>query len=531
MRGQQVEVEVPTGGARSNVLPHKLQPNEVPADPTRNVLIRRGKLVNRPGYEQITSNATPGRPMGGVLFRFNVGFKTVIGTTTGWYVLNPAVTPNTWTDITGGVALTGNPDRHSRFTVYADSAQRILIGVNGANGNTPKVWDGAAAAYSDLGGGAPPADDIASAANRVLLANPLEGGDEMVYRVRFSEFNNPNVYPADNFADLSDTPDQMVGIRALSRVACAIYKAESQWIAVTQAGLFPFKFEMQDLKPGPVSTAAIVVAQGRHFYLGRDANIYTFDGLRATPVGEGIREWIARNMNFDKAHRAFGLYQRRDRNVLWVFPPVGSEDPLMGLTMNVDTGAFFPQELSHNMSCGFQWDSQATVFWDSLGAFTWDNIALTYPTWDSFGSVSIPIEMLGQINGIIHRFGFEATDNGLRPRARWRFGPSAFAGAGFRSRPQAYDMFCDLTQGDQYFQTKIGFTDTIAQDPYFPADGVRTFNMADDEVKQASYEHLQMGIGTLNAEAKYIALEHDIEVSEDFAWSGGVYSHMKQAVE
>jgi hypothetical protein len=508
------EFTAPEQGARADLAPHRLPDEAVPMTGTQNVVVRDGTLVNRPGLAQFNATAVGGRPMGGALFETGASKFTVIGTTTKLKKLNAA--SSGYDDLTGTTAPTGSSDDPWRFVVFPTSTDN-LIGTNKAN--TPQTWDGVAATFSDLGGSPPRAGDITVAANRVILADTVESGVAKQYRVRWSGFNNHASWDSLDFADLSDTSDVMVGCRALSRVAFAVYKAHSQWVGLAQTGQFPFKFELQDLKPGPVGPAAIVVAEGRHYYLAVDGSIYVFDGIRTTHVGDPIRRFLLGNFNFSQPRRCFGYYSRRDRDIYWWFTPPGTDDPAMGISLQIDTGRFFPHVFRKASSCGFEGSLVSTVTWDGLGAFTWDNIAGTYPTWNSFGSASLPVEVVGGTDGVIRQFGVASTDDGSAPSAKWRFQSRQPGGVSERTRVESLDSFFSVASAAQTVTVKVGSTDTLGTDPNFPAELTDTFDVgATDALRQSTYATDSPGAGTGTPEARFVTISYELDTVTDWTW-------------
>jgi hypothetical protein len=520
-RGSNVtDLQPPDQGAHSDKPPNRLPVGAVVATATANVVMRDGALVNRPGYTQLTSNAVTGRPMGGVYFNFFTGNQTIVGTTLGWYRLKTTVTPYTWDDITGGVPLAGDADSPVRFAVWPTGTQLQLMGVN-RYANNPKVYVGSGN-YANLGGSPPPAGDITVSTNRVVLCDTLESGDKQVYRVRWSDFNNNASWPTTNFADLSDTPDQMVAVRSLTRTAFAIYKERSQWIGLAQAGLVPFRFELQDLKAGPVSPAAVIAADGRHYYFGTDGSVYVFDGIRTTHIGGPIRTFILDNLNFDQKRRVFGVYLRRDRTIYFCFPSVTSTSCNMAISLDIDSGTFFPHTFSNLLTCGWEGALQSNLTWvPGLNPFLWTTIAATYPTWASMGSASTPIEELGTSTGIIETFGIAATDDSAPIPSKWRMGPLPLGGTAKRDRAQSLENYWSLASSTQNVTSRIGTTDTLAQSPSFPGDLTSTYDISADTLKIQNFDTSSLGVGTAKPEARFLAIDYQISTVTDWAWYGG----------
>lgn len=515
------ELLAPEEGARSDLVPYRLTDQAVPAANTQNVVLRNAAVANRPGFQQINANTVTGRPMGGFLFKTGASEFTVVGTTTRLMKLNSS--GSNYDNITGSTTPTGTADDPWKFAVFPTDFD-WLIGTNKVN--TPQKWNGVAGTFVDVGGSPPIAGDVTVAANRVILVDTIEPSIHQ-YRVRWSGFNDEDSWDALDFADLSDTPDVMVATRALSRVAFAIYKEHSQWIGLSQTGEFPFKFEMQDLKPGPVGPAAVVVANGQHYYLAVDGSIYLFDGIRATHIGEPVRRYILQNLDFDHKRRTFGYYSRRDRDIYWWFCEPGADDPTIGVSLQIDTGRFFPHVLRKSLGCGFEGSLAATTTWDSLSGFTWANISGTYATWNSFGSPSSPVEIVGGVDGLIHQFGVAATDDGQAPSAKWRYESRQLAGPGFRARVESVDSFFPVTSTAQDVTISVGITDTLGTDPSFPAALSTTIDIgASDAERRQHHAQAAPGYGPNTAEARFVTLKYELDTETDWAWLGAhVFSY------
>ncbi len=512
-----IDLTPPKRGAISAEAPHLMPEDAVDADNTKNVVMRDGKLVNRPGLVEAIPSQTVNseRSMGAIFYRDISVRRTVVATTAAWYYHNSTA----WTSI-GSWATAGTADDHARFVVWPTGTANVLIGVNGALRSVPKEWDGTT--FQSVAGSPNAADDITVASNRVVLARTLESSVEQLYRIRWSGFNDRTSWPAANFVDLSDTFDPIIGARALNRTAFAVYKEASQWVGLATAGQWPYRFELQDQKPGPASAGSVVTVEGRHYYLGQDGSFYQFDGLRCTHIGEPIRRYVLANLNFAHKKRIFGVFFPYDRDIWWFFPSGGGEDPDAAISMNIDSMRFFPHTLGAKVSCGTAWDIVASVAWNDLAVYTWNNIADTYPTWDSFGSASVQVDIVGGIAGKIYNFGTAATDDGTAVSAQWRVGPRAMAGAGKRLRVQSMDTFFDQTAVTQNCIFRVGSTDTLAQDPTFPSELSDTEDLSSDVVHRTAYDTATTGYGSGNAEARFHAVDHLITTTTPWAWNGAV---------
>lgn len=163
----------------------------------------------------------------------------------------------------GGVVFTNNQNMPISWKV-GDTSWTVI---NGANAPS----SARTVAISNFG----------VAGNRVMFGNTVEGGTRYGSRVRWSALNDPATYVATAYADLLATQDNIVAMLPFQQ-GIVIYKENSVWYALPQAGqdAAAFQFQLIDVtKPGPVGTNAICQGpDGTHVYLGRDGNLYIFNG-------------------------------------------------------------------------------------------------------------------------------------------------------------------------------------------------------------------------------------------------------------
>ncbi len=463
----------------------------------------KGLLVIRPGYKQIVLTGPGGRIMGIFYFTTSTSAdRTVVANLTQMWQFNGTI----WVNITGASALTGNTTNIVRMTIFPQSGVYNLLAVN--NVNTPKVWDGTAATYSDLGGAPPIAKDITTAANRViLLISPNT--------IRVSDFNNMASWPATLSADLVDTGDPLTCLERLGRVSFAIYGDKSQWVGKGQLGSFPFRFDLVDEQPGPISPGVVVKDGQVHYYLGLDGNVYRFDGIRAQRVGNALQPYINANLNFINRGMSHALLLSDLRVIFFFFPTSGQSAPDGGVAFNVDTGEMFRLKFGAAITASARWRAASLINWLSLSG-TWLTLGQTYPTWVSMGSTGVMSNLLGDNLGQVHQLGFgSGSDNGTLINAIWDLALMNPAGDDQNTRASTFETFFRKTANPTTVTVSLGTSDTLMSDPTFVI--AQNTDISVDQRNEVDLE-------ALDKEARWLTIRHDVSTANgNVSWIRGVF--------
>jgi hypothetical protein len=501
----EVEFNVPALGERND-----LATNELPVQALRvsqNVFRNeRGRLAVRPGYDQIGAIQPATRIMGvGGLRKADGTDKQLAATLTGVWQFDGT----NWVDITlGGSALSGSSSDHVRFTVMGVSGTYKIIITNAVN--TPKIWDGAAAAYANLGG--TPGVSICSAvvANRLLL---LQAPDI----VKVSEFNDPETYPAGNgfTVRLIDAGDLMVGMDRLTRTSAAILGQESQWVAVAQNGTNPFRFERIDDKPGPLSSACVVRWGNAVYWLGEDYNTYRFDGITCQEIGWAMKPFVRAAINAQYRKMSHGAYHDRIGKIFWYFVVASGDGPNGGIFLDVRTGEMGRLSYARKITSSGRIRVVTSITWNALTG-TWNNLSLTYPTWNSFGStVSERRTALGGSTGTVYASDIgDGSDDGDAIQVIFETPLKSYAGWPNRVVPDTFESFFHKTANSTVVDTALGYTETLAQDPAYMDMG--TFDVSIDQRNAVDL--------TSAGEKRFVSLRHQSSVPHgQLEWEGGLF--------
>ena len=498
-----IPIEPPEGGVRKDKPFHRVPQGYLPD--SENMMIRDGVLIMRPGFIELVATAPSANRVMGLAFYKNpdLAQKIVAATKVGAAKFEGT----TWTDITGA-AFTGTDSNQVRMVPYNTGGTTLLIFVN--DKDATQKWDGGAGNYAALGGTPPIARDVLVSAYRLVLMNVIESGTRSPSRVRVSAFNDAETWPASLTIDLSSTPDTIVGGAQLSRTAFGVLKDESQWIGIAQGGLNPFRFELIDTAPGPVSPAAIVQRFGAHYYMGQDGSFFKFDGIRSKDIGKTIHRYIIDTMDFTFKDQVQGVYRKRDRQIWWYYTEKGGSGIKLGVSLHLDTGRFEPLRFGESITASAKAEDISVLGIDDLTG-TIDGLDTTYPTIDSMGGSTSPAELIGAADGQVHKQGIASGDNVAAISAFWTLPLLPYGGHGKVTRHDAFDTFFKKTGNSVSVSVSFGKSDTLAAAPVF--NPVQVIDISVDQRHKLTEKDL---------EGRFVTVKHSLNSNQgDIEWQGG----------
>lgn len=322
-----VPLQVPTMGVVANK-PLVTVPNTASASALNLFVDIDGFMKPRPGYVQLVpvpGSFAVGEAVNGIAgvtgsqnaFNYVAAFRTAWGTFTPGSLIQ--------TNITGPVPFNGtttDPTRFATFVVASNTGtDQAIVGVN--NVDTLRTWTVGDAATT-IQANAPGARDVAIVSGRVVVVNTIEAGFRNLFRARWCGVNDVTNWPAAAFNDMTDTDQELVAIRAIGRSAAAIYSTNSIWLMTAQPrGLdaLAFSFDTVPNCPvGPVSTQAVVVAEGYHWYFGSDFRIWQFDGYKCVPISQTIDPVLQSDVVSSGIRGIHGAYVQSLRQIWWWYP-------------------------------------------------------------------------------------------------------------------------------------------------------------------------------------------------------------------
>lgn len=236
---------------------------------------------------------------------------------------------------------------------------------------------------------APPARDIAILANRVVMVNTTEGGVRFPRRIRWSANGDATRWPVLAYLDTLDANDQIVGIVQMGANLAVVYGETSYFFLQAIPGDDANAFADERIyaaqgSPGPVSPAAIVAAEGAHYYLGFDGRLYTFNGAAIAPLSQLADPVFTAALDNGNASKSHGAYLPSKRQI-WFFMPTTTltnvtVDPSVAEVLDLTTpqaSVLPPQTFSEGITASFTGLDSTGITWQN-SPYTWDNNPYTW---------------------------------------------------------------------------------------------------------------------------------------------------------
>jgi hypothetical protein len=495
-----IPVKVPRLGMHTE-LPDNELPLEAMRDCSNMLRSNGGKLVMRPGYKQTDPVGVGSRCMGGI--SYVTGNRTVAGTVAGWWHFNGT----NWTDITG-TPLSGNYESYVQYAIFPRSGIYHAVGVNGTN--IPKSWDGSAPTYVDIPNAPCRPFDVTVSANRCIMI-------EKPNRLYISEFNDHFSWPG-LIADMADAGDIMILIERLTRTSFSILGEASQWVGKAQAGRFPFRFDIVDEQPGPMSVNSCVRDGFVQYYIGIDGNVYRFDGIRCTRVGNAMQRYVQQNYSYENRFMAWGVLLEDFRTIFFFFPSNINDAPDIGIFYNVDSGEM--GRLSYGeagLTMGWKYRNISTLTYDDLDDYsaTYVGLDVFFPTYLSMAGQSVRAQMFGDTLGVTHVSGNgPGSDNGANVEGKWELALMNPGGEGQNFRLDTFETYFTKTANPTTVEISVGVTDTLMSEP--PFYEVNDIELQIDERKDLDLQKLDM-------DKRFITVRHRVTTTTGHVeWNRGV---------
>jgi len=291
------------------------------------------------------------------------------GTQTKLYELTGA----TWTDISRVGDYTGSTDSVWRFAQWGD----ISIAVNGLSDVMQKSVS--SGAFSDLAG-APKAVVIETVDGFVMVANYNDGTNtpDGVFWSGYLDYTiwTPSVATQCGNKRLFDTPGAVSGLKRLGQYA-VVYKKDSIYLGVNNGPPVLWGFTLVSGQIGALSNESIVSIETAHYFIS-ESDIYTFDGSRPIPIGEGIREWFFNDLNANYSYKIRGVYDKNNALIYWYYPSIQSSGALDSCIV-----------YNHKTQKWGRANRNIEVCLEYLtGSITYAGIEAVYPTYNDIPSAS-----------------------------------------------------------------------------------------------------------------------------------------------
>jgi hypothetical protein len=320
---------------------------------SKNWIRRNGRLITRPGISLVESSDAIGETPTSIIqyTHPDEDGRIVVATVDGWHLWNG---DGTWTDITGN-ALTGTRSSPTIFRTMDTGTNKYLLGTNGVN--IPKVWDGDAATYSDMGGSAPSAKCMAVAFNRVLLGNITSGANASPQAVYVSDYRDPDNGWGNIIQFLLDVDGDIVAMESIGNRKVGVYMEDGLYLATAIADLQSFRFDLHSKGiAGPASSKACIATPYGHIYLAMDGTLRVFNGsslnvLQRNEEDDRIHAYLRATMSYDDRELSWLAYDQYYNELHVRYVEVGDETVLGGFIVNMADLSLWPIRFPNHELC------------------------------------------------------------------------------------------------------------------------------------------------------------------------------------
>ena len=331
-------------------------------------------MVAAPGTAAPTGlGAVAAAVRGAAALTSTTGTKRVFaGTQTDLYEIQGG----TWVDV-GASSLSGSSENRWSFAQFGNATV--------AANNTQKLQASTTGNFTEIAT-APVAEFIVAAKDFVIAFNTNEAtfGDQSD-RWWSSSFQDYTLWTPDPAVQcvsgrLIGSGGALTAAAVLGQTVVA-YKAKQMFLGQYVGPPIVWEWNAIIGEQGCVGPEAVVDIGGAHIFVGPD-NIWMYDGTRAVPIADDIRQWFYTNLSSTWQGRTITAFERK-YNRVWIFYPstVSTGNPDAAVVYHLHTKRWgranrtIEAALANYTSSGVTWDtlSGVSATWDGFPDIPWDS--------------------------------------------------------------------------------------------------------------------------------------------------------------
>lgn len=270
----------------------------------------------------------------------------------------------------------------------------------------------AAAGLATLSGSPPKARHIASMKSYIVVADLTVGSDRIYQRIQWCDTGEPTDWSGGN-AGYKELPgaDRIMALVVMKNDYLAVLRQKSIWLMwqTEDSANDVFDIEQRVEGIGAVAGRTAKTCDGDVIFMSED-NVYRFDGLTCTPVGDPIKDQLFATVNEDEIERAFALVYEKEGEY-WLFVPnTGATYPAITYVYNFRTKAWTIWKFTASMTVAGQHVLNTSLYINDLSMLI-DQMNLLID--DYRMTAQSPMYILGDSSGYSYKVN-EATqdDNG-----------------------------------------------------------------------------------------------------------------------
>lgn len=286
-----------TGGLNTQVQRQNLALNETP-DCLNVDFSKRGGLVLRRGYRNVTTDANMSTTAGYLVGQFSAGTDVVWGVSNvgRLWTWDGSAATHVATAITDSTAVSQDSSPFVRGAAWGDKL--YFANCRNATALVMRYWNGTAFTTltntandnytAPTSGNAPLARLIADHAGFMWWADTIESGTVYRSRLRFSHYLQPENWANADYFDIEpdDRTDRITALVPFKNVLL-VFKQKAVF-AVYGTSRDDFTVERIAASSGAVSQEAVSASAGVVYWWSADGNVFAYNGRGVLPIGNQV---------------------------------------------------------------------------------------------------------------------------------------------------------------------------------------------------------------------------------------------------
>lgn len=307
-------------------MPLSFQPDNPPT--TDGILMDVEAVPTIGGYRSPATGITAGygalaaAPLGAaLLLQLDGNYRIFAGTSTRLY----EASGSSWTDRSAGGAAYTSTGTRWRFAAFGNTSL--------AANKTAQLQYSNSGSFAAVT--APKAALVEVASGFVMLANCDDTGaglgtsyGDQPHRWWCSQSFNatgsfaPSVTTQATTGLLVDAPGAITALKRLGQ-NCVAYKNRAIFLGTYVGSPVVWQWLLVPGEIGAPSNEAVVSIGSAHLFIGYE-DIYSFDGSRPVPIGDGVKQFFFNRLNKSYAHLIQGTHDAINGIVYWSYPSLQS---------------------------------------------------------------------------------------------------------------------------------------------------------------------------------------------------------------
>lgn len=325
------------------------------------------------GALEAFTDALDGAALGSVWIKYSGSYYNFAGDSTKLYQLSAGSYSN--------VSIAGNYSGIQSWEFIRWGDRMIAISLE----NVPQYFDmGTSSLFANLAGSPPKAKHGGVIRDFIVLGNLNESSTAYPNRLRWSGFNNSEIWTP-SLSTQSDFQDLQYG-GAVQKIVPGeegyIYQEDAITRMTYVGPPVVFQFDIVERERGAYAANSVCWWGSTHYFYAQDG-FYAFNGVQSTPIGQGkVDLYIRNDLDTNDLENMVGAVDRKNRLVVWQYPSL-SKGANQLITYHIPTGKWTlidqsTEWLAEHSSSGYDLDTIDAVLTNGIDTDSFNMDANAY---------------------------------------------------------------------------------------------------------------------------------------------------------